>query len=58
MWEEKSREQLAHLRERPLDETGWLCVMIDGVFAGGENCVVIALGLDDQGRKQVLDYEA
>lgn len=57
MWEEKSREQLAHLRERPLDGTEWLAVMIDGVFIGGENCLVIALGIDSGGRKQVLDFE-
>ena len=58
MWEEKSREQLATLRERRLDETQWLAVMIDGVFIGRETCVVIALGIDVQGRKQVLDFEA
>lgn len=57
MWEEKSREQLALLRERPLSGSTWLAVMIDGVFVGGENCLVIALGIDDQGRKQVLDFE-
>lgn len=57
MWEEKSREQLELLRERPLGESTWLAVMIDGVFVGGENCLVIALGIDSQGRKQVLDFE-
>jgi transposase-like protein len=57
MWEEKSREQLSLLRERPLNESDWLAVMIDGVFVGGENCVVIALGIDSTGRKQVLDFE-
>jgi transposase-like protein len=30
--------------------------MIDGVFIG-KNCVVIALGIDTEGRKQVLDFE-
>lgn len=33
-------------------------MMIDGVFVGGESCVVIALGIDQSGRKQVLDFEA
>jgi putative transposase len=32
--------------------------MIDGVFVGGENCIVIALGIDADGRKQMLDFEA
>jgi putative transposase len=58
MWEDKSREQLALLRERPLDQTEWLAVMIDGVFIGKEHCVVIALGIDSGGRKQVLDFES
>jgi transposase-like protein len=58
MWEEKSREQLALLRERPLTDSAWLALMIDGVFVGGENCIVIALGIDMHGRKQVLDFEA
>jgi len=57
MWEDKSREQLALLRERPLDQNEWLAVMIDGVFIGSKGCVVIALGIDGSGRKQVLDFE-
>lgn len=57
MWEEKSREQLVLLRERPLDQSEWLAVMIDGVFIGSKGCVVIALGIDGSGRKQVLDFE-
>jgi len=57
MWEEKSREQLAQLRERPINESDWLCLMIDGVFVGNDNCVVIALGIDSSGRKQILDFE-
>ena len=57
MWEEKSREQLALIRERPLDQSQWLMVLIDGVFIGNKGCVVIALGIDASGRKQVLDFE-
>lgn len=57
MWEDKSREQLALVRERPLDQGEWLAVMIDGVFIGSKGCVVIALGIDSSGRKQVLDFE-
>ena len=53
----RGREQLALLRERPLDQTEWLAVMMNGVFIGKEHCVVIALGIDSGGRKQVLDFE-
>lgn len=58
MWEDKSREQLKLLRERALDQTQWLAIMIDGVFIGNQGCVVIALGIDCGGRKQVLDFES
>ncbi len=57
MWEEKSREQLAHLRERSLADKRWLALMIDGVFVGSENCLVVALGIDADGRKRMLDFE-
>jgi transposase-like protein len=38
---------------RPLDELELTVVMIDGIFLD-ERCVLIALGIDTQGRKQVL----
>jgi transposase-like protein len=57
MWEDKSREQLALVRERPLDQTEWLGIMIDGVFIGNKGCVVIAIGIDVNGRKQALDFD-
>ena len=53
----KSREQLALIRERPLAQAKWLAVMIDGVFIGTKGCVVIAIGIDESGRKQALDFE-
>ncbi len=57
MWAEKSREQLELVRERSLEDGDWLALMIDGVFVGGENCVVVALGIDRDGHKRVLDFE-
>lgn len=57
MWAEKSREQLELLRSRPLDHVDWLCVLMDGVWLTREICVVVAVGIDTQGNKQVLDFE-
>lgn len=57
MWVEKSREQLELLRSRPLDDADWLAVLIDGVWLTRELCVVVAVGIDIEGRKQVLDFE-
>ena len=57
MWAEKSREQLELLRNRPLNDTDWLAVLIDGVWLTRELCVVVAVGIDMEGRKRVLDFE-
>lgn len=57
MWAEKSREQLEVLRNRPLDDTDWLAILIDGVWLTRELCVVVAVGIDMEGRKRVLDFE-
>lgn len=57
MWVEKSREQLALLRSRPLDQKEWLALIVDGVFLTKELCVVVAVGIAMDGTKQVLDFE-
>lgn len=57
MWAEKSREQLEVLRNRPLADADWLAVLIDGVWLTRELCVVVAVGIDMEGRKRVLDFE-
>jgi len=57
MWVQKSREQLSELRTRRLDQQTWLAVLIDGVFLKNDLCVVVALGIDSKGCKQVLDFE-
>lgn len=57
MWVEKSREQLALLRGRRLDDADWLALLIDGVWLTRELCVVIAVGIDAEGNKRVLDFE-
>ena len=57
MWVEKSREQLDLVRSRPLDDADWLCLLIDGVWLTKEICVVVAVGIDTEGNKRVLDFE-
>jgi transposase-like protein len=56
-WIESSRAELLKLRERDLSEKHWVAVFIDGVFLRKDVCAVVAVGLDDYGRKQVLDFE-
>ena len=57
MWAEMSREWLAMLRSRPLSQADWLAVLIDGIWLTREICVIVAVGIDPTGRKQVLDFE-
>jgi len=57
MWVEKSREQLGLLRDRPLDDADWLCLLVDGVWLSAEICVVVAVGIGTDGNKRVLDFE-
>ncbi len=53
----KSREQLNLVRNCPLDEVDWLCVLFDGVWLTSEICVVVAVGIEREGNKRVLDFE-
>ncbi len=57
MWVEKSRQCLEEFRSRDLGADDWLALWIDGVFVGPETCVIVALGLHEDGRKEVLDFE-
>ena len=57
MWVDKSREQLALLRERRLVDVDWLALLVDGVWLTRELCVVVAVGIDVEGNKRVLDFE-
>lgn len=56
MWVEKSMEQLEFLRNRSLSEHDLLVVQIDGV-AAGDHLIVMAIGIDLEGKKHALDFE-
>jgi transposase-like protein len=45
------------LRNRPLTDADWLAVLIDGVWLTRELCVLVAVGIDIEGNKRVLDFE-
>jgi hypothetical protein len=45
------------LRSRPLSQADWLSNLIDGVWLTREICVIVAIGIDATGWKQVLDFE-
>lgn len=57
MWVEKSLEQLQHLRKRPLEHVDLVALMIDGIRLAEGVWVIVALGIDLEGNKTMLDFE-
>jgi putative transposase len=56
-WAQKGREHIAQLRGRDLRVHSWAVLMMDGVWLDKELCAIVAVGIDTQGAKQVLDFE-
>lgn len=56
-WKARSNELLTAFRARDLTDIDVLAVYLDGVFLGNERCVVVALAIDANGFKHVLDFE-
>lgn len=56
-WQARSRELLAEFRGRDLAPIAVLSLLVDGVFLGKERCVVVALAVDGEGHKHLLDFE-
>jgi transposase-like protein len=56
-WKERSNELLTAFRARDLSGIDVLAVYLDGVFPGKERCVVVAMAIDVNGLKHVLDFE-
>jgi transposase-like protein len=55
-WALRSAQRLAELRGRNLQAERYFGLMIDGVFLSEELVVVVALGLREDGSKQMLDF--
>ena len=57
MWIDKSQEQLEVFRGRDLGELDLVALQIDGVVLAKEIHLVVALGIDIEGKKHALDFE-
>lgn len=55
-WAERSTEKLAELRSKALKEEGYLVIMLDGVHLSREQTAIVALGIDAEGHKHMLDF--
>ena len=56
-WKVRSNELLTAFRARDLSGIDVLAVYLDGIFLGNERCVVVAMVIDTQGYKHLLDFE-
>ena len=56
-WKARSNELLNAFRARDLSGIDVLAVYVDGVFLGKERCVVVAMAIDVNGFKHLLDFE-
>lgn len=56
-WKVRSNELLTAFRTRDLTGIDVLALYIDGIFLGHERCVVVAMAIDVNGLKHLLDFE-
>ena len=56
-WKIRSKDLLDEFRSRDLSAVDVVALMVDGIFPGKDRCVVVALAIDTQGHKHLLDFE-
>jgi transposase-like protein len=56
-WKARSNELLTAFRARDLTGIDVLALYVDGIFLGNERCVVVAMAIDMNGYKHLLDFE-
>jgi putative transposase len=56
-WAEKAAEKLEEFRSRPLAEEGYLVLMLDGVHLSKDQMAIVALGIREDGSKEMLDFQ-
>ena len=57
LWKKEGVKLVARLRERDIASPEWLALMLDGIRLSKEQMAVVALGIAQDGTKQVLDFE-
>ena len=56
LWQEAGSKFVDALRGKDHSETTWCALMLDGIRLSSEQTAVVALGIDNEGRKRVLDF--
>ncbi len=57
LWCSVGHKFVDEVRGRDLTETDWVVLVLDGIVLSEDQTAVAAIGIDAEGRKQVLDYE-
>lgn len=56
LWQEAGSKFVDALRSKDLTTQTWCVMMLDGIRLGKEQVAVVAIGIDHEGRKHVLDF--
>ncbi|MCM2369209.1 IS256 family transposase [Aporhodopirellula aestuarii] len=56
LWKEVGHKFIDELRGKDLGTQSWCVLMLDGIRLSSDQTAVVALGIDTEGRKQVLDF--
>ena len=57
IWQKATAQVVARFRGREIAERSWLVLMLDGIRLSADLHAVVALGIDADGRKTMLDFE-
>lgn len=56
LWQDAGSNLVEQLRAKDVASTTWCALMLDGIRLSKEQTAVVALGIDIEGRKHVLDF--
>lgn len=56
LWKEAGSKFIGELRGKDLKTIKWCALMLDGIHLSSDQTAVVALGIDTEGRKHVLDF--
>ncbi len=56
LWQDAGSKFIDALREKDLTTQTWCVLMLDGIRLSKEQVAVVAIGIDHEGRKHVLDF--
>jgi putative transposase len=57
LWVQEGTRLVKELRDRDLGGEHWLVLVLDGIALAGELLAVVAMGVTEDGRKVILDFE-